>query len=57
MFKPRDLYDMKVGDVLEFGSQGYRVIRVPGGWVYHFEDTLNGKPGAAATFVPQPRGT
>lgn len=38
-----NIYNMALGDVLK--DEGYRILRVAGGWIYHFG-------GSASTFVP-----
>jgi len=46
MPKLTDLYDMKYGEVIEFGY--WNVTRVPGGWIFH---AGNGK-SQTSVFVP-----
>lgn len=51
----RDIYRMKLHDILitHLGSQGYQILRVPGGWMYtRHESEDHTVVSSSSIFVP-----
>ena len=47
----QDIYKMGLHGQVDVGN--YRVVRVPGGWIYYLDKELIGEVGqTVATFVP-----